>query len=126
MCLVRVIYLFNSLSNDKRCGNTLAHCFFKLANEIYGGTPTSLDNIKIEPEFAILFVDLLFVQRTHITHKTKFKLLLADTILIFHGSFLEIIGNEPSGRYEYATHHYFHHRIISVLSETKISIDTFH
>ena len=89
-----------------RCGKTLYHWFFKPSNEICGGTPTSLDDIKIEPELEILFVDLLFVHRTQITHKTKFKLILAATVLIFHGSFLEIISNEPSGRYEYATHNY--------------------
>ena len=39
-------YLFTSLSNDMRCGKTLAHWLFKQLNEIYGGTPPSLDNIK--------------------------------------------------------------------------------
>ena len=43
-------YLFNSLSNDMRCGKTLAHWFFKQSNEFYGGTPPSLNDIKTEPE----------------------------------------------------------------------------
>ena len=42
-------YLFTSLSNNMRCGKTLAYCLFKQSNEIYGGTPPSLDDIKIEP-----------------------------------------------------------------------------
>ena len=91
------IYLFTLLSNDTRCGKTLAHWFFKQSNEIYGGTPPSLDNIKTEPESVRLFVNALFVHRTHISHKTKFKSILAATVLRFHGSFLEVIGNEPSG-----------------------------
>ena len=56
----------------------------------------------------------------------KFKRILAATVLRFHGSILEVIGNEPSGKYKDPTHHYFHHRIISILSGTKISIQTFH
>ena len=44
----------------------------------------------------------------------------------FHGSFLKVIGNEPSGKYKDPTHHHFHHKIISILSDTNISIQTFH
>ena len=109
-----------------RCGKTLAHWFFKQSNEIYGGTPSSLNDIKTEPWLVNLFVDSLFVHRTHITHKTKFKRILAATVLIFHGSFLEIVGNEPSGKYKDPTHHYFHHIITYVVADTNISIETFH
>ena len=109
-----------------RCGKALAHWLFKQSNEIHGGTPPSHDNIKTEPELVNLFVDALFVHRTHITHKTKFKRILAATVLRFHGSFIEIISNEPSGKYKDPTHHYFHHRIISVLADTNTSIETFH
>ena len=108
-----------------RCGKTLSHWLFKQSNEIYGGTPPSLDDIKTEPELVKLFVNALFVHRTHISHKTKFKNILAATVLRFHGSFLEVIGNEPSGKYKYPTHHHFHHTIISILSDTKISIQNF-
>ena len=91
-----------------------------------GAPPPSFDNIKTESKLVNLFVDALFVHRTHITHKTKFKRIIDATVLRFHGSFLEIIGNEPSGRYKDPTHHYFHHKIISVLADTKISIEAFH
>ena len=97
-----------------RCGKTLDHWFFKKANDIYGGTPPSLDN-KTEPDFVNLFVDYLFCHRTQITHKTKFKCILAATVLIFHDAFLGMIGNEPIGKYKYPTHNPFHHKIISVL-----------
>ena len=53
------------------------------------------------------------------SHKKKFKRILAANVLRFHGSFLEIIGNEPSGKYKDPTHHNFHHRKISVLVDTK-------
>ena len=119
-------YLFTSLSNDMRCGKTLAHWLFKQSNEIYGGTPPSIDNIKTEPELVDLFVDALFFHRTHIIEKTKFKRILAATVLRFHGSFLEVIGNELSGKYRDSAHHYFHHKIFSTLSDTKFSIQTFH
>ena len=89
-------YLFAYLSNDIRCGKTLAQWFFKQYNEIYWGIPPSLDNIKTEPELVNLFDDSLFAHRTQLTHKTKFKRILAATVLRFHGSFLEVIGNEPS------------------------------
>ena len=103
-------YLFTLLSNDMICVKTLSHWLFKQLNEIYGGTPPRLDE--------------LFVHIIHTTHKTKFKRILAASVLIFHGSFLEIIGNEPSGKYNDLTHHHFHHITISVIADTKISIDT--
>ena len=109
-----------------RCGKTLAHWLFKQSNEIYGGTPPSLDNIKTEPELVELFVDALFVHRIHITHKTKFELILPATVMSFHGSFFKVIGNELSGKYKDPTHHHFYHKIISILLDTKISIQTFH
>ena len=93
-----------------RCGNTLAHWLFKQSDEIYGGTPPSLDDIKTEPKSVKLFVNVLFVHRTHIRQNTKFKNILAPTVLRFHGSFIKVIGNEPSGKYNYPTHHYFHHK----------------
>ena len=109
-----------------RCGNTLAHWFFKQSNDIYGGTPPSLDDIKTEPELVNCFVDLLFLYRTNITHKTKFKLILDATVLIFHDEFLGIVGNEPSSRDKDPTQHHFHHKIISVLSDTHISMENLH
>ena len=57
--------------------------------------------------------------------KTKFKRILAATVLWFHGSFLEVIGNGPSGKYKDPNHHHLHHKIISILSDTRISIQTF-
>ena len=64
-------YLFTLLSNDMRCGNTLAHWVFKHSNEFMGAPPPSLDDIKTEPESVKLFVNALFVHRTHISHKKK-------------------------------------------------------
>ena len=62
-----------------------------------GTPPPSIDDIKTEPELVNLFVDALFVHRTHISQTTKFKNILVATVLRFHGSFIEVIGNEPSG-----------------------------
>ena len=81
-----------------RCGKTLAHWLFKHSDEIYGGTPPSLDDIKTEPKLVKLFVDALFVHRTHIRQNTKFNNILAATVLRFHGSFIEVRENEPSGK----------------------------
>ena len=67
-----------------------------------------------------LFVDILFVHRTQLTHKTKFKRILAATDLNFHDAFHGIIGNEhlvstgikpinpsiTSGIYSYALFYY--------------------
>ena len=82
-----------------RCGKTLAHWFFKKSNEIYGGTPPSLDDLKTEPEMVNLFVDSLFFHRTYITLKTKCKRTLDATVLRFYETFPGIIGDEPSGKY---------------------------
>ena len=61
-----------------------------------------------------LFVDILFFHRTQLTHKTKFKRILDATVMIFNDKFLEIIGNEPAGKYKDPTNHTLHHKIISV------------
>ena len=37
-----------------------------------------------------------------------------------------MIGNEPSGKYKAPTDHHFHHIIVAVNADTKISIETFH
>ena len=72
-----------------------------------------------------LFDDSLFAHRTQLTQKAKFKCILAATVMRFHHAFLVIIGNEPSAKYKDPTHHHFHHKIISVLADTKISIQNF-
>ena len=99
--------------------------YLSIRMRFMGAPPPSLDDIKTEPESVKLFVNALFVHRTRITHKTKFKLILVADVLRFHGSFFEVIGNEPSGKYKDPTHHHFHHKIISILSDTNISIQTF-
>ena len=99
--------LFTSPSNVMRCGKTLSHWFFKQSNNIYGGVPLHLEDIKTEPDLVKNNFDLLFVHRTQITHKTKFNRMIAATVLKFHEAFLGIIGNEPSGKYKYPTHHHF-------------------
>ena len=53
-------YIFTSLSNYTRYGKTLAHWFFMVSNDIYGGASPTLDNTKTEPEKVIFFVDDLF------------------------------------------------------------------
>ena len=76
-------YLFTSLSNDIRCGKMLANWLFKKLNEIYGGTTPSIDDINTETELVNCFSCNLFVHRTHIMHKTKFKRILAANVLRF-------------------------------------------
>ena len=72
-----------------------------------------------------LFVASPFFHRTQLTHKTNFKRIFAATILRFHDAFLGIFGNEPSGKYKDPTHLPFHHKIISVLAETKNLMENF-
>ena len=68
-------YIFTSLSNDMRCEKTLAHWFFKQSNEIYGEYLQPL-TIKNRTWFCDFFVHLLFVHRTQLKHKNKFKRIL--------------------------------------------------
>ena len=98
-------YIFTSISNGMRCKKTLAHWFFNQSYGIYGGVPTTLKDIKIDPGLVNLFVEYLFVHKTQLTHKTNFKRILAATIMIFHEEFLGMIRNEPSGKYRDTTHH---------------------
>ena len=88
---------------------TLFHWFCEQSNEIHRGVPSTLDNIKTEADLVNLFIELLFVYRTQLTHKTKFKHIVAATVMRFHDVFIVIIGNEPSGKYKYQTYHPFHH-----------------
>ena len=117
-------YLFTSLSNSTRFGNTLFHWLFKQSNEIYGGNPPK--SWRYQNRTWIGEFDCWCTLCPQNAHYGQFKRILAATVLRFHGSFLEVIGNEPSGKYKDPTHHYFHHKIISILSDTKISIQKFH
>ena len=45
--------------------------------------------------------------------------ILADSDLIFNEVFLGIIGNEQSEKYKDPTYNLLHHKIISVLADTK-------
>ena len=89
------------------------------------GVSPTLEDLKTELDLVYLFVDSLFFHRTQLTHKTKIKHILADNILRFHDAFIIIVGNELSGNYKDPTHYPFHHKIISVLAETQISMETF-
>ena len=108
-----------------RYGKTLVHWFFKISNEIYGVFPPTLDDIQTEPKNLKLFVDSIFVQKTRITHTTKLKRIIADSIMIFHQAFSSIIGNKPYGKYKDPNHHPFHKENVSNLSEKWISMETF-
>ena len=99
--------------------------FLQAINDIYWIFPLTLDNIQIEPDKVKYFVDSLFSQKTGIMHNTNLKHLLAASVMIFHESFIGIIGNEPSGNYKYPNHHPFRHKTICVPSETIISMETF-
>ena len=88
---------------------TVAHWFFKQSNEIHGGVSPTFDNIKTEANLVTLIVDILFVHRTQLTHKTKFMHIIAATVLRFYDAFLGIFGYEPSGKYKDQTHQPFHH-----------------
>ena len=114
-------YIFTYLSNDMRCGKTLSHWFLNISNDIYVVFPPILDNIKTEPYKVKLFVNSLPVQKTEIIHNTKLKRIIYASVLGFHGVFLGIIGNEPSGKYKDPNHHPFYQKIMSSLSETSIS-----
>ena len=65
------MYILTYLSNDMRCGKILSHWFFNQSNEIYGGTPPTLDNIKTEPDLANLFVNYFFCPQNTTHTKNK-------------------------------------------------------
>ena len=53
-------YVFISMSNDTRCGKTLANWFYKVSSEIYGGVPHTLDDIRTGSQMVHLFINSLF------------------------------------------------------------------
>ena len=72
-----------------------------------------------------LVVKYLFIHIIQLINKTNFKRIFAATIARYYYSFLEANENEPPGTYKYPDHHPFHHKIIFVIAETQISLDTF-
>ena len=72
-----------------------------------------------------LFVNNIFVHNTGLRYKTKSKHILAASVLKFSDAFLGIIGNKPSGKYKYCSHHPLHQNIVSILFELNISDETF-
>ena len=76
-----------------RCGNTLSHWVFKISNDIYWGVPPTLENKQTEPDKVKLFVNYMFLHKTGILQNTKLKRIYATSVLLFHESFLGIIGN---------------------------------
>ena len=60
-------YIFTYLSNDMRCGNNISHSFFKYSNEIYGGIPPTLNDIKYKPIWWI-FLSILCLSTEHNSH----------------------------------------------------------
>ena len=96
-----------------------------MSSEIYVGVTPTLYDIQTESEKIKLFVNSIFVHNTGIQHNTNLKRILAASVLRFHDEFLGIIRNEPSGKYKYPIHHPFQQKIICVLSETKVSDQTF-
>ena len=41
-------YVFSFMSNDRIFGNIIAHWYFKISSEIYGGVPSTLYDILTE------------------------------------------------------------------------------
>ena len=81
-------YVFTSMSNDMRCGKTLAHWFYKVSSDIYGGVTTTLDDIRTESHTVHLFVDIIFVHNTDLWYKTKLKHILAASVLLLNRCFI--------------------------------------
>ena len=113
-------YTFTSLSNYIRGEKTLSRWFIEVSNEIYVGVPPILDNIQTEPQKVKFSVDSMFVKKIGIIHNTKLKQILDASVKIFHSSLLEIIWNEPSGKYKVPTYHPFNNNIRSFLSDNNI------
>ena len=87
------IYVFTSMSNYMRCGNTLYLWFYRVSSEIYGGVPPTLDDKQTESQMVHLFVGSLFVQNTGLQYKNKLKHILDESVLRFYDKFLGIIVN---------------------------------
>ena len=109
------------MSNEMRCGKTLAHWFYKVSSDIYGGVTPTLDDIWTESQTVHLFVDSIFFHNTGLHYKTKLKHILAASFLQFYDAFLGIIRSEPSGKYKYPSHHPFQQNIISIIFELNMS-----
>ena len=101
--------IFTSLSNVMICGNNLAHWIFNISNGIYGGVPTTIDDIK--RTWFGEFVCQISVCPQNRNHKKQFKWILAASVLRFHEEFLGIIANGTPGKYKYPTHPLLHQKI---------------
>ena len=95
-----------SMSNDMRCGKTLAHWFYKVSSDIYGGVTPTLDEIQTDSHMVHLFVGIIFVHNTGLHYK-KLKHILSAYVLRCYDAFLGIILKEPSGKYKDPSHQPF-------------------
>ena len=86
-------YILTFMSNDMRYGKTLAHCFYKVSSEIYGGVTPILDDIQTESPMVHLIVGSIFVHNTVLQYKNKLKHILDESVLRFYDKFLGIIVN---------------------------------
>ena len=71
------------------------------------------------------FVDDLFANKKVIINNMKLMRIIAASVMILHDACLVIIGNKPYGKHTDSTHHPFNQNIISVYSDTIISMATF-
>ena len=108
-----------------RCGTTIAHLFYEVSSDIYGGIPPTLDDIQNEYEKVKLFANSPFIHNTGIQNNKNLKLIVAASLLKFDDAFLDITKMKPSDKHKNHSHHPFCQKILSVLSETEFSDQTF-
>ena len=87
---------------------------------VFIGCPSNPWQYKTQPDKVNLFVGSLVFHKTGIMHNIKLNRILAASVISFHETFSGIIGNWQYGKYKDSTHHTLHHKIISVLSDTRI------
>ena len=112
-------YVFTSMSNGMRCGNTQAHWFYKVPSEIYCGFPPTFDDIQTQYNMVQVFVNSLFIHNTGLHYKKKLNNILSVYVLIFYDEFLGIIGNEPSGKHKDPSNYPFHEKTFSIIFELR-------
>ena len=88
-----------------------------------GGVSPSVDDIKTEPELALIFMESLFGHQSNL--EKKVMKLLTGSLLRFYNNFLVLLSKDPMGKFQEPRNHIVVHKIEKIKKDCQISDSLF-